>query len=102
MLSQAASLHPLVQRTGPVLSWSQRSSCSPGAGSSPAWLTMLTSEPPCPSRSLYTSAAPAHDGVGKGKWSRRRDKNMCNTSNISTNATKLTNVLDKAFTVLNG
>lgn len=56
--SLAASWHPLVQRRGPAWSWSQRWGYSPGAGSSPAWLTVLTSTPLCPSHSLYTYVAP--------------------------------------------
>lgn len=67
--SPVASWHPPGQRTGPVWSWSQRSGCSPGAGSSPAWLTALTSEPPCPSHSLCTSVTPARDRNRKRKWS---------------------------------
>lgn len=72
--SPVASWHPPGQRTGPVWSWSQRSGCSPGAGSSPAWPTALTSEPPCPSRSLYTSVTPARDRNRKRKVKWRKMK----------------------------
>lgn len=68
VLSPAASWRPPVQRRDPVWSWSQHSGCSPGAESSPAWLTALTSTPLCPSRSLCTSAAPVCDGRGKRNW----------------------------------
>lgn len=49
------------QRKGPVWFWSLHSSCSPSAGSYPAWLTAQTSTPLCPSHSLYIYAAPEDD-----------------------------------------
>lgn len=59
VLFPAAFLRPPVQRTDPVWSWSQHWGCSPSVGFSPAWLTVLTSTPPCLFHSLCTCVAPS-------------------------------------------